>query len=658
MESSANSVPQRPHGAEKGSLQTQSSMRNSSAPRIFCRAMESIWTIWTRTRLLRQPFTAPYAAVSEEYKQLEELLEGSDEESRQPGPGVIQKAYDKIFADGSGLLFGFGNNGDLKKLHPPAIEIFRLWQTYFTSVYPLTMVFHAPTVQQQILDASSDLDNISESMEALMFAIYYGAVIALTSKECETMFGQPQPAVVNKYLLAAQQALNAAKLLTSLNIMVLQALVIFLLAKLASRNSIDPRSLWVHCGTAVRLGQRIGLHCDGTALALPPFEVEIRRRLWWQIVILDIRLAELSGAGTSMLAVPFDTRLPLNVNDADLKPEMGQLPPEHTGTTDMTFCLARYEMQSFLKQSNNASFFFDGVWAKSNGTAASSAEKDTAIDELQSRMENKYLKHCTDPKIALHFLTKIFANIVICRMRLVAHHPRHRPDKGVSMSAEEKEYICRLSLELVENDNVAHSNKSADKFEWYMNMHFQFPALIYLLSELRHRTRGELAERGWMAMNEGFRTRVHFIAAKKELPMFKAVSVLALKAWQAREMDAAAHGEPLPGRPEYILIFRSIFGEPPSKDRKFSIGGSGYLQSPANSTTEGDVSERSGQVQVNAYKDLTSAPESSVDPGIKPTEWSPMDWSYWDELIQNWEPQLPGGSELFDFGHPLNFNGQ
>lgn len=95
------------------------------------------------------------------------------------------------------------------------------------------MIFHAPTVQQQILDASADLDNVAESMEALMFAIYYAAVVALPAEECEAMFGLPQHVVINKYMLATQQALNAAKLLKNLDITVLQALVIFLVRSAA-----------------------------------------------------------------------------------------------------------------------------------------------------------------------------------------------------------------------------------------------------------------------------------------------------------------------------------------------------------------------------------------------------------------------------------------
>ncbi|KAL8920628.1 MAG: hypothetical protein Q9208_006110 [Pyrenodesmia sp. 3 TL-2023] len=591
----------------------------------------------SRVSVTRHKAKPPQSNFLEQFKHLEELLGGSDSEGdRKAGPGVIQQAYDKVHADGSGLLFGFSVDDDLKRLHPAPINIFRLWQTYLNCVYPLSMTFHAPTVQQQILDASTDLENVSESMEALMFAIYHAAIVALPAEECEAMFGLPQPVVVNKYMLATQQALNAAKLLKNLDITVLQALVILLVA---SRHSIDPRSLWIHCGTAVRLGQRIGLHRDGLSLGLPPFEIEMRRRLWWQIVVLDSRVAELSGAGTSIVTALFDTRLPSNVNDSNLNPEMGELPPNHPGTSDMTFCLARYEIIDFLKKSNTTFFFFDGAWAKPDGGPATLAEKDQAIDELDRRLEEKYLRHC-DPQITLHFLTKMFARTAVYRMRLVAHHPRHHPDKGASMPTEEKDLLCRLSLNMIENDNITHRNKSTDKFAWFINTNFQFPAFIYLISELRHRTRGELADRGWQAISEAFQYRIPFIADRKQSPMFQATSALALKACQAREMDAVAHNEPIPEAPDWIISLRNLFGDPPPRRKRDPK----YPRPPADAV--GGHAEQGAR----RYSDMASAP----DPGISPTEWSPMDWTYWDELIQNWAPQVPDGSEPFDFGQPFN----
>ncbi|KAL8979008.1 MAG: hypothetical protein Q9177_006250, partial [Variospora cf. flavescens] len=626
----------------------------------------------TGRRKPKPPQNAPYAATSEEFKHLEELLGASDDEGhRKPGPGVIHQAYDKLHADGSGLLFAFSMRDDFKRLHPEPIKIFRLWQTYLDCVYPLTMIFHAPTVQQQILDASADLENVPESTEALMFAIYYAAVVALPPEDCQAMFGLPQPAVVNKYLLATQQALNAAKVLKNLDTAVLQALVILLVGqkqapllqsiheltaylKLASRHTIDPRSMWIHCGAAIRIGQRIGLHRDGSSLGLSPFETEMRRRLWWQIVVLDARAAELSGAGTSILTALFDTRLPSNVNDSNLKPEMGEIPPDHPGTSDMTFCLARYEVINFLKRSNATFFFFEGAWAKPEGVPATLAEKDHAIDELEQRLEEKYLRHC-DPQITLHFLTKMFSRTAVYRMRLIAHHPRHYPDKGASMPTEEKDLLCRLSLNMIENDNITQRNQSASKFAWFVNSNLQFPALIYLISELRDRTRGELADRGWQAIGEGFQYRIAFIAERKRSPMFQAIAALTLKAWQAREMDALANNEPVPEPPDFILTLRRIFGEPPFRHKKGSAGDPENSHVPAHSAARDHAGKRSDHMRGIAENGVFATTEVTPEPGTtSSSDWTPIDWTCWDELIQNWGPQIPDGSEQFDLGLPFN----
>ncbi|KAH0591793.1 hypothetical protein MHUMG1_10447 [Metarhizium humberi] len=59
------------------------------------------------------------------------------------------------------------------------------------------------------------------------------------------------------------------------------------------------------------------LHHDRERLGLGPFEVEIRRRVWWQAVANEFRRAMLSGQ-QPVLPNDWDTRTPQNVNEADV----------------------------------------------------------------------------------------------------------------------------------------------------------------------------------------------------------------------------------------------------------------------------------------------------------------------------------------------------
>jgi Fungal specific transcription factor domain len=128
------------------------------------------------------------------------------------------------------------------------VHIFRLWQTFLVNVNPLVKIFHAPTVQQVILDASADLANIPRAIEALMFAIYLLAVTSLKTEECEAMFGESRSALLSKYSHGTQQALVNAKFLKSLNLYSLQAYALLLLAL---RRDYDPHTFWVLTGAAV-----------------------------------------------------------------------------------------------------------------------------------------------------------------------------------------------------------------------------------------------------------------------------------------------------------------------------------------------------------------------------------------------------------------------
>jgi hypothetical protein len=127
---------------------------------------------------------------------------------------------------------------DLTSLHPQPVHIFRLWQTFLVNVNPLVKLFHAPTVQQIILDASGDLQNVPKHTEALMFAIYLLAVTSLQPEECETMFADTQSNLLSKYSHGTQQALINAKFMKSLSLTTLNAFVLYLVSIVFLRSSL------------------------------------------------------------------------------------------------------------------------------------------------------------------------------------------------------------------------------------------------------------------------------------------------------------------------------------------------------------------------------------------------------------------------------------
>lgn len=94
----------------------------------------------------------------------------------------------------------------------------------------------------------------------------------------------------------------------------LEATVLLVLYHLRS----DSRNgLWHLIGLAMRTVTDIGLHREASTRSLPPFEVQLRRRLFWSVYALESILAGTLGRPLSLSDCDIDQPLPLTINDDD-----------------------------------------------------------------------------------------------------------------------------------------------------------------------------------------------------------------------------------------------------------------------------------------------------------------------------------------------------
>ena len=177
-----------------------------------------------------------------------------------------------------GFLFGYSSIMlDLRELHPSPSQIFILWEVFKENVDPVVRILHRPTAKTILMNAASSLDRVSKPAEALLFAIYFGAVVSLTPEQCRQLLDEDKEVLLKKYRFATEQALARADFLNSSSLMCLQALSFFLIFV---RHCDDSRLVWALGGLAIHLAQALGIHRDGTHFGLPPFDTEMRRRLW------------------------------------------------------------------------------------------------------------------------------------------------------------------------------------------------------------------------------------------------------------------------------------------------------------------------------------------------------------------------------------------
>jgi hypothetical protein len=369
----------------------------------------------------------------------------------------------------------------------------------------------------------------------------------------------------------------------------------------------------------MRIAQRIGLHRDA-GLGLKPFEVEMRRRVWKQVLILDWAASEVAGSTPShnFFATWWSSPSPTNLNDSDFGPNNTELPGAREGATEMIFCLLRYEFGAFYRHLRTPDSAFDPNWQKLHPTKTTItpkddlADRDKLLDAFERSLEQKFLCYC-DPIIPLHYLTTIVCRSVICGMRLRIHHPRQYSDGGASLSADEKANLFQLSLKSLQYDNLAFSTPALRPFMWHIRSFFQFHALIYLLSEIRTRRIGEEADLVWQEMELTYRHRPELSDRKHVL--HTAIGLLAIRAWDAREVELRKVDLPLQ-TPDFIVKLRG----PDAPQR------SGPSSLPPRLDRHPNSSNLSG-AWTHGLVTMDTAPPTDPNTSI--------DWAQWDNLLLN-----------------------
>jgi Fungal specific transcription factor domain len=174
-----------------------------------------------------------------------------------------------------------------------------------------------------------------------------------------------------------------------------------------------PQSKWALIGTAIRIARSLGLHRENTKSNLSLFQMEMRRRLWWHLRVLDfITSMVLNCFESSDSFLDCDTIFPLNISDSELDPMENNFPLEHQGATDMSFCLLRYDVCSkvftILNQYrlSNATFTPDSV--------------ERLIQNVSLHLEKQYLRLFErDPATPLFRLCSIICQHIPTRIRIL-----------------------------------------------------------------------------------------------------------------------------------------------------------------------------------------------------------------------------------------------
>jgi hypothetical protein len=377
---------------------------------------------------------------------------------------------------------------------------------------------------------------------------------------------------------------------------------------------------------AFRIAQRMNIANEATNAKHSIFEAEMRRRLWWALVLYDSRISEMTDYKVTHLIPTWDCKIPSNVNDFDLRPEMTTRPTDQDTSTEALFAVMRGAIGNFIRYN---AWHLDFVNPMLRHVAKATQHLvdpfDDNLNELERLTENRYIKHC-NPEIPLHYITIWWARNYLAKYRFFLHCSRHSHSPN-NQNPTQRDAILSYALRMLECDTALMSSPLTKGYRWLVQFHFPFPAYVRIVQDLRERPVGAQAEKAWATMNANYAVRFVDMEPSANL-LFKMFASSVLQAWAARH--AALFGQDDAGDARRMI--RDI-------QRKL-----GQVSPPAANVDGAEtlLAVQASEVQVGGMQPLSSTAQytgTHFDPSLAELnydifdmDWSNIDWSAMSEM--------------------------
>jgi hypothetical protein len=281
-------------------------------------------------------------------------------------------------------------------------------------------------------------------------------------------------------------------------------------------------------GLVIRMAQALGLHRDGANFEkLTPYEIEMRRRVWLSLCMLDVRASEDQGMEYTIALGSFDTKLPLNINDEDIEPNTAQMPTEREGITDMTFPLVSAEIMETSKQMMTKGAK-DGL--------LSIEEQSRLLNEMYQSLDRRYLQYSVESGNIAYWVIVTVTRLVMAKMTLFVYLPLLFSSPNENFSDKIRAKLLVAAIEVAEYNHALNAEHAARHWRWIYQTYTHWHSIVYILIEISRRPWSPIVERAWMALHSEWLipTQSHM---NKNLRVWIPLRKLTAKARKHREAE-------------------------------------------------------------------------------------------------------------------------
>ena len=300
--------------------------------------------------------------------------------------------------------------------------------------------------------------------------------------------------------------------------------------KMARRSSSHGRSNWALVGLAMRIAHGLKLHQDGNGQNFSAFEAEMRRRLFWQLLTLDIRASEDRGFEPIVANNSFDTAMPCNLNDEDFGHDSEHPLQGRIGRTDMTLCLL--EMDALHINWNII------LGSLTSGTKKLSLnERENLVREYAHRVESTYLAGC-DLSDQHGKLLCVIGQNWIHKLWLILYYPLHNQEKLQQVRSSTRALATAVAF--LKSNIFIEDQPSAVDFSWLFSSYAPWHAIAVVLAEICNQPISGLADVAWKMIESRFEGWKGRVAGRKEVLLWDPIKKLLKRARSARQQSQSA----------------------------------------------------------------------------------------------------------------------
>ncbi|KAF2805983.1 uncharacterized protein BDZ99DRAFT_479992 [Mytilinidion resinicola] len=362
-----------------------------------------------------------------------------------------------------------------------------LVRSFIQNVDPFLRILHKPRLLLELNYVRRGILRDGDDFECQLHVIYALGTIPMTDDECIFQFGVEKSILMSNLKAAAERALSRLNITSSHKIRSLQTLLLYITLLFWTGNITQASGL---LGLAVRFAQRVGIHKDGERFKLSPWRVEMRRRMWHHILLIDTWCMEHEGAESMILAESSDNTLPQNSNDAswDACEFALEGPTPSTQFTDMTGVLVQFELALVSRT------ILEGSLASGEIEASFQFQKEL-VSQARERLDAVYLRDL-DVRQPSQKIIKDLTTLAYERLFFAIHQPLFKHGQGGELGTPElRSELFDRAIAYCETVQRLQDEYAPHHLDWIFVRAFFWDSVAIMLTTLtREHAHGSTAQ--------------------------------------------------------------------------------------------------------------------------------------------------------------------